>query len=44
MVGFFSRDLVLVDVEMSRVKQFDMFMNCYRDDSRQYVSSITQFL
>ena len=25
------------------MKQFDMFMNCYQDDSRQYVSSITQF-
>ena len=25
------------------MKRFDTFMNCYRDDSRQYVSSITQF-
>ena len=25
------------------MKLFDTFMNCYRDDSRQYVSSITQF-
>ena len=43
MVGFFFQDLVSVDVEISQVKQFDTFMNCYRDDSRQYVSSITQF-
>ena len=43
MVGFFFQYLVSVDVEISQVKQFDMFMNCYRDDSRQYVSSITQF-
>ena len=25
------------------MKQFDRFMNCYRDKSRQYVSSITHF-
>ena len=25
------------------MKRYDTFMNCYRDDSRQYVSSITQF-
>ena len=43
MVGFFFQDLVSVDVEISQVKQFDMFMNCYRDDSRQYVLSISQF-
>ena len=43
MVGFFSRDLVLFNVEMSQVKRFDKFMNCYRDISRQYVSSITQY-
>ena len=43
MVGFFFQDLVSVDVEISQVKRFDTFMNCYRDDSRQYVSSITQF-
>ena len=43
MVGFFFQDLVLVHVEISQVKQFDTFMNCYRDDSRPYVSSITQF-
>ena len=38
MVGFFFQDLVSVDVEMSQVKLFDTFMNCYRDNS-----SITQF-
>ena len=43
MVGFFFQDLVSVDVEISQMKQFDTAMNCYRDDSRQYVSSITQF-
>ena len=43
MVGFFFQDLVSVDVEISQVKRFDRFMNCYRDDLRQYVSSITQF-
>ena len=43
MVGFFFQDLVSVDVEISQVKQFDTFMNCHRDDSCQYVSSITQF-
>ena len=43
MVGFFFQDLVSVDVEISQVKRFDTFMNYYRDDSRQYVSSITQF-
>ena len=43
MVGFFFQDLVLVHVEISQVKRFDTFMNCYRDDSRPYVSSITQF-
>ena len=42
MVGFFFQDLVSVDVEISQVKRFDTFMN-YRDDSRQYVSPITQF-
>ena len=41
--GFFSQHLVSVDVEISQVKWFDMYMNCYQDDSRQYVSSITQF-
>ena len=43
MVGFFFQDLVTVDVEILQVKRFDTFMNCYRDDSRQYVSSIPQF-
>ena len=43
MVGFFFQDLVSVDVEISQVKRFDSFMNCYRDDSRQNVSSITHF-
>ena len=43
MVGFFFQDLVSVNVEIWQVKRFDTFMNCYRDDSRQYVSSITQF-
>ena len=42
MVGFFCQDLLSVDVEISKVKRFDTFMN-YQDDSRQYVSSITQF-
>ena len=42
-VGFFFQDLVSVSVEISQVKRFDMFMNCYRNDSRQYVSSISQF-
>ena len=43
MVGFFFQDLVSVDVDNLAVKRFDTLMNCYRDDSRQYVSSITQF-
>ena len=43
LVGFFFQDLVSVYVEISQVKQFDKFMNCYQDDLRQYVSSITQF-
>ena len=43
MVGFFFQDLVSVDVEISQVKRFDTFMNCYREDMRQFVSSITQF-
>ena len=43
LVGFFLQDLVSVDVEISQVKRFDKFMNCYQDDSRQYVSSKTQF-
>ena len=43
MVGFFFQDLVSVDVEISRVKRFDMLLNCYQDDSHPYVSSITQF-
>ena len=43
MVGFFFQDLISVDVEISQVKRFDTFMNYYRDDSRQYVSSITEF-
>ena len=43
MVGFFFQDLVSVDVEISQVKRFETFFYCYRDDSRQYVSSITQF-
>ena len=42
-VGFFFQDLVSDDVEISQVKRFDTFMNCYRDDSRQYISSITKF-
>ena len=41
LVGFFFQDLV--DVEVSQVKRFDTFMNCYQDDSRHYVASITQF-
>ena len=41
-VGFFFQDLVSVDVEISQVK-FDTAMSCYRDDSHQYVSSITPF-
>ena len=41
MVGFFFQDLVSVDVEMSQVKRFDTLMSCYRDDSRQFFSSIT---
>ena len=43
LVGFFFQDLVSVDIEISQVKQFDRFINCYQDDWRQYVSSITQF-
>ena len=43
LVGFFFQDLVTVDVEISQVKRFDTFTNCYQEDSRQYVSSITQF-
>ena len=43
LVGFFFQDLVSVDVEISQVKRFDTFMNCYQDDLCQYVSSITQF-
>ena len=43
MVGFFFQDLVSVDVEISQMKRFDTVMNCYRDISRQYISSITQF-
>ena len=43
MVCFFFQDLVSVDIEILQAKQFDMFMNYYRDVSRQYVSSITQF-
>ena len=30
MVGFFFQDLVSVNVEISQVKLFDTFMNCYR--------------
>ena len=41
--SFFFQDLVSVDVEISQVKRFDTFTNCYQDDSSQYVSSITQF-
>ena len=41
--GFFFQDLVSVDVEISQVKRFDTFTNCCQDNSRQYVSSITQF-
>ena len=43
MVGFFFQDLFSTDVEISQMKRFDTFMNCYWDDSRQYVSFITQF-
>ena len=39
----FFQDLVSVDVEILHVKRFGMFMNCYQDNSRQYVSSITPF-
>ena len=35
LVGFFYQDLVSVDVEISQVKRFDTFMNCYQDDLRQ---------
>ena len=42
-VSFFFQDLMSVHVEISQVKRFDTFMNCYRHDSRQYVSSLTQF-
>ena len=42
-VSFFFQDLVSVNVEISQVKRFDTFMNCYRDGSRHYVSSIIQF-
>ena len=40
---FLFQDLVSVDVEISQVKRFDTFTNCYQEDSRQYVSSIIQF-
>ena len=43
LVGFFFQDLVSVDVEISQVKRFDTKMNCYQDDSRHYLSAITQF-
>ena len=43
MVGFFFQDLVSVDVEISQVKRFDTFIELLLDDSRQYVSFITQF-
>ena len=43
LVGFFFQDLVPVDVEISQMKRFDTFMNCYQDNSCQYVSSITKF-
>ena len=43
MLGFFFQDLVSVDVEIWQVKRVDTFMNCYPDDSRHYVLSITQF-
>ena len=43
LVGVLFQDLVSVDVEISQVKRFDTVTNCYQDDSRQYVSSITQF-
>ena len=43
LVGFFFQASVSVDVEISQVKRFDMFMNCYQDNLRQYVLSITQF-
>ena len=39
----FFQNLVSVDVEISQVKRFNTFTNCYQDDSRQYVSSLTQF-
>ena len=35
LLGFFLQDLVSADVEISQVKRFDTFMNCYQDDSRQ---------
>ena len=35
LAGFFFQDLVSVDVEISQVKRFDTFTNCYQDDSRQ---------
>ena len=43
LVGLVFQDLVSVDVEVSQVKRFDTFMNCYQDHLRQYVLSITQF-
>ena len=43
MVGFFFQDLVSVDVEISQVKRFDTFINCYWEDLRQYVSAIILF-
>ena len=43
LVGFFFQDLVSVEVEVSQGKRFDTFMNCYQDDSHQYVSSKIKF-
>ena len=43
LADFLFQDLLSVDVEISQVKRFNTFMNCYQDDSRQNVSSITQF-
>ena len=40
LVHFFFQDFVSDDVEISQVKRFDMFMNYYHKDSRQYQYSV----
>ena len=42
MIGFFFSGFSLSRCRNLAMKRFDTFMNCYPDDSRQYVSSITQ--